>query len=54
MQLAVPEAQKQNEPDSQPTEVQGVEETAGDGIRTHDVQLGKSSEADPNPSTDNG
>jgi hypothetical protein len=40
-QLGVSAPQEQNVPDSQPIEEQGVEEKAGEGIRTLDVQLGK-------------
>ena len=40
-QLGVFEPQEPKQPDSQPSVDQGVEEKAGDGIRTHDVQLGK-------------
>ncbi|MBP7937647.1 MAG: site-specific integrase [Phycisphaerae bacterium] len=41
-QLGVSEPQEPKQPDSQPSADQGVEETAGDRIRTDDVQLGKS------------
>ena len=34
--------------DSQPAASEELTETAGDGIRTHDVQLGNPPEPDPN------
>ncbi|MCC7292971.1 MAG: hypothetical protein IT449_12995 [Phycisphaerales bacterium] len=53
-QLAVSEVSDPEEPEPQVLKLEDFMKKAGDRIRTDDVQLGKSPEGDPNPSTDNG